>query len=479
MEHRKLLRRFRLRLLGHCLLRASLWGIAIGGAAVFICSFVWHLLYREPAAVWLWSSLGIGFASGFIPSFIKHFPTRNRTAKRLDRAGLQERAGTMLAYEKKDGLLVELQRQDAKLHIEKTQTKTLTMDFPYKAVITCMICVALGFTMAVLPYDLFMPKAEAAAAAEDEQIRALIDDLRQQIREAELNAEAMAELEALLDQLEQDLLAADSDLERAALVQQAQESIQDTLYMTISRYAIGKALQEYTLTEPLGIQLCSKTSPDIHGAMNDMESSVSGPSKQLTRLSNNLTNALEDSGIDPYDMLYGALAEFAQGLTDMAHYTEGPDDTPAWTSEDLSFLFDLAEENILMALEEQAILEGEMSDLSNGISSSLNQLLDEQTGEGTFAQGGDSGQNQSTGGNPSGGSEGTASGTPSGGLFDSGESNSGPTTMLEGIYDPVSGSVTYGEVFAAYYAKYLEALDAGQIPEELRPYFERYFSSLS
>lgn len=478
MESKKLLGRFRLRLLGHCLLHSGLWGVAIGAAAAFICSLIWHLLLRAPEPIWLWGSLGIGFGLGFLPSFIKHFPTPRRTARRLDRAGLQERAGTMLAFEKKEGLLVQLQRQDAKVHIQQTETGRLQMAIPVKALICCALCVCLCATMVLLPYDLFAPKSDTAAAAEDEQIRALIDNLRQQVRDAQLSAAAEAELQALLDQLEKDLLATDNDLERAALVQQAQDSIEESLLMTISRYAIGRALQGYTLTENLGIQLGSKDSPDIPGAMDDMERDISGPTKQLTRLSNNLVNALADSGIDSADQLYTALAEFAQGLDDLAHYTEGPDDTPAWTQSDLSFLFDVAEENILMALEEQAILEGEIGQLNGSISSSLDQLLDQQDGEAVVNEG-QQGTSQSGGGNPSGGDNGTPSGTPSGGLFDSGDSNSGPSTMLEGIYDPISGNVTYGEVFAAYYAQYLEALDAGKIPDELRPYFERYFSSLS
>lgn len=479
MESKKLLSRFRLRLLGHCLLRSSLWGLAIAGASVFLCSFVWHLLLKAPATVWLLGSLGIGFLLGFIPSFIKHFPTPRRTARRLDRTGLQERAGTMLAYEKKEGLLVQLQRQDAKVHIENTKTGILQMEPPIKALICCMLCVCLGVTMVLLPYDLFAPKADSAAQAEDAQIRALIDDLRQQIRDAQLAAAVEEELQAILDQLEKDLLATDNELERAALVQQAQQSIEESMFMTISRYAIGKALQGYTLTENLGVQLSSKESPDIPGAMDDMQRAISGPTKQLSRLSNNLTNALNDSGVDPADQLYTALADFAQGLLGLSQYTEGPDATPAWTQEDLTFLFDMAEEAILMALEEQAILEGEIGDVSSSISSSLNELLENQDGE-TVIGDNQQGTAQSGGSNPSGGGDnGTPSGTPSGGLFDSGDSNSGPSTMLEGIYDPISGNVTYGEVFAAYYAQYLEALDAGQIPDELRPYFERYFSSLS
>lgn len=480
MEHRKLLRRFRLRLLGHCLLRASLWGIAMGGAATFVCSLVWHLLLREPAAIWLLGSLGIGFILGFLPSFIKHFPTRKRTAKRLDRAGLQERAGTMLAFEKKNGLLVELQRKDAMVHIENTETKRLTMDFPFRAMIATILCAALAGTMVLLPYDLFAPN-EPNVSTEDQQISALIDDLRQQVRDAQLDAATMAELEALLDQLEQDLMATDNELERAALIHQAQQDIEETLmYSTISRYAIGRAMMGYTLTEGLGKQISGDQPTFLSEPMDQLLKDITGPTKQISRLSNNLTNALADSGIDPYDMLYSAIDSFAIGLKDMLSYTEGPDGEAVWTYEDLAFLFEIAEENMLAALEEQAHTEGEMENLSTSMSMSLESLLENGGGELMKNEGQQGGaNNQNNASNPSGGSEGNPTGTPSGGLFDSGESNSGASTMLEGIYDPVSGNVAYGEVFAAYYAQYLEALDEGKIPEELRPYFERYFSSLS
>lgn len=481
MEHKKLFRRFQRRLLTHGLIRSVLWGVAGGGAAVFICALVWHILLKEPAPVWLLGALAAGFAAGFIPCLILNFPTRKQTAKRLDETGLQERAGTMLAYEKKSGLLVELQRRDAKTHIEKTDTKRLHMAFPLKEVIVCVLCAALAVTMVLLPYDLFAPSSakDPEALAREKQIHALIDDLRQQVRAAQLSEAALEELEALLDQLEKDLLASKSELEQAALIEQTQENIQNTLFLSISRYAIGRAMQQYGLTEELGTQLSGDHPTQISGPMDNLEENISGPTKQITRLSNNLNNALEASGIDAGDFLYQALHTFAASLDSLDSYVEGEEGTPAWNENDLSFIFDTAEEDILSALEEQAHTEGEIENLQNSMTTCLDSLLGQQSGEVLSSEGDQSESGSNGSGNPSGGSEGNPSGTPAGGLFDSGDSNSTRTTMLEGIYDPVSGNVTYGEVFAAYYAQYLEALDAGEIPEELRPYFERYFSSLS
>ena len=51
--------------------------------------------------------------------------------------------------------------------------------------------------------------------------------------------------------------------------------------------------------------------------------------------------------------------------------------------------------------------------------------------------------------------------------------------MTEGIYDPISGNTSYGKVFAAYYAEYLNAVKNGQVSDELKEIIDRYFSSLA
>ena len=52
------------------------------------------------------------------------------------------------------------------------------------------------------------------------------------------------------------------------------------------------------------------------------------------------------------------------------------------------------------------------------------------------------------------------------------------STMTEGFYDPVLGYVTFGEVYATYYAEYLQALRDGKVPEELQEKMDKYFSGL-
>ncbi len=481
MEHKKLLRRFRWQLLWQALVRSALWGLTAGGAALFVCSLCWHLLIQTPPLIWLLGSFIAGFMVGFIPCMCQNFPTRRRTAARLDETGLQERVGTMLEFSKRDGLMVELQRKDAAEHIKATAVKKLWLRISLKELLAVVVSAVLCTAMLLIPYDLLAPPPEkpAEVSAWENQVHTMIDDLRQQIRDSHLSAEAQAELEAILAQLEQDLLNTDSELEQAALIQQAQEDMQDVLYNTVTRRIIGRALQQYDLTTALGAQICTDIPWEISDQMDKMKKDITGPTKQLTKLGNNIRNALEISGVDPTDLLYMAFNDFSTGLIDMANYTEGPDAQPAWTMSDLDFLFDLAEAQIVEALEQQTHDEAEVANMDGLISTGLQSLMEEAGMETAPQQGGQQQSGGQSNNQPQGGGDGEASGTPVGGLFDSGDSNSERTTMLEGIYDPLSGDVTYGEVFAAYYAQYLQALDNGEIPEELRPYFERYFSSLS
>lgn len=60
-----------------------------------------------------------------------------------------------------------------------------------------------------------------------------------------------------------------------------------------------------------------------------------------------------------------------------------------------------------------------------------------------------------------------------------GEGETQEDTRTEKFYDPVSGETTYGKVYAAYYARYLEQLEEGNMPQELEEINNRYFDGLN
>ena len=59
-----------------------------------------------------------------------------------------------------------------------------------------------------------------------------------------------------------------------------------------------------------------------------------------------------------------------------------------------------------------------------------------------------------------------------------GEESDSVSNMTEKIYDPISGTVQYGDVFSVYLADYLREAENGDIPFELKDASDTYFNSL-
>ena len=484
MEYKKLLMRFYGRLLAEALLLSGVQGLICGAGAVFILSFVYHLLLTAPP-VRLVIGVFLGcFGLGFLWQMLLRYPTASRIAARLDEMGLQERAGTMLAFAKDHSTMARLQRKDAQAHIAKVSPKEIPFRFRKKQALVCLIAVVLAVAMLLLPANAFSPNSGMSAqeAARAQAVAELIDQMRQQVADAKLPSELEKTLNDILDQLEQALLATDNQLEQAILIDQAMQQMQSATAMVLSRYQIGTALQRFELTRTLGQQVCEGDTIAIPLTLDELEIFLVQTAANITKLSNNISLALEDCGIAPQDPLYMAFEYFARNI---AHFSYAMNQTPEEEDfgitpepndpEAMAEVFNQAEALILAALDEQAVLEAEMDTLHASLQQSSQSLLDDKQ-EGAVQQAPGQGCMDMTGQVSSGG--GNASAGTAGGMAQ-GPSNSTQTTMLEGIYDPISGSVTYGEVFSAYYAQYLQALDAGEIPEDLQKLIDQYYSALS
>lgn len=485
MDHPSLFRPFWWQLLGQALLRALLAGLTAGAGTAFLLSLIFHILLRPTDWTLLLIAAGVAFGACFLVVLILLFPTKKKVAKRLDEAGLQERAGTMLAFRKQSEPLVRLQRQDAISHIRKTAPKILSRPLPRYLLVCCGLCLCLSVTMLLLPDDVFAPSSYDEEAAHRQQVADLIEDLRQKVRDAELAEQLEKELLAMLDQLEKELLAAQSELDQAALVEQAQKAMSEKIIFTQTRHTIGKALQDYSLTAPLGQQFCSEDPANISSHMDQLEEHVTNSTPQIARLSNNIISALESSGVVNTDPLYSVMEDFANELDGLfAPVIPAEPELPEAPTEmevpiDIPSVFREAEAAIMEVIAEQLHMESDAADTAASITEGMGALLQNGTTpsltpSGQVSEGGGSEGSSGGGGNGDSGYLGPAVG----GLTDS---NYVATIdkMLDPIYDPISGSVSYGEVFAAYYAEYLAALEKGDIPEELLPYLERYFSALS
>ena len=184
MDIRRLFRSYRYKLLWEGILKSFFFALAAGGLAVFITSLVYHIkTEKTPVALTAWIAGGV-FALVFaLVFFVFYYPTKKRTACRMDEMGLNERVGTMLQFRHQEGVVIGLQREDAILHIEKSSTRQMKMCSFWKEGTVCGVCLVLACTMLVLPHDLFSVAAEQESVITDEEQAQIIEDLIENLRE--------------------------------------------------------------------------------------------------------------------------------------------------------------------------------------------------------------------------------------------------------------------------------------------------------
>jgi|GEM_PF-1611871 len=502
----KLFRTYKIKLLWEGILKSFLFALMASGAAVFVTSLVHHILVKK-TPVLLTVLIGIcTFAAVFALVFgVFYYPTKRRVASRMDEMGLQERVGTMLEYQNQTGFMVQLQREDAVLHIERSSPKQMKLRSFRRESILSTVTVCLALTMLFLPHDLFEISAEKEIVMDKEQseiIKDLIENMREEIKNSLLEDDLKEEIDEIIDKLEEDLNKTDSELEQAGKIEDAKEEIKERLEQELTRNAIGEELKKYTLTKPLGVAVCKGNPKGVTAALDVLEKKALIDPYHVEDLSRVIDRVLRDCGVAETDELYRAFADFSEGL-------KGLDSKSASYADELRAVFDAAEEAINKALEKQAKIEEEKDKMEEIMDNAKEEILGnkdgekqegegeegegqegqegEQPGEGEGEQPGE-GEGEQPGGDkpgkvPGEGEDGKGEGEGTGeddkgGSGDGGDGESVPG-MTEGIYDPFSGSVSYGKVFATYYADYLAACKEGKIPEALQAILDAYFSSLT
>ncbi len=479
MNIKKLFRTFWRKLLLESVIQAALGGLLIGTVAVFATSLIYHIRLTTTPVIALILAGGCGFLAAFVLTLCLRYPTQKRTAARIDGLGLQERAGTMLQFRDDDTRIAQLQRADAQAHIQGVTAKQLRLQIRKREWICCLVSLCLATVMVLLPADVFAAKTtiDGVEMQKEVWVRDLIDELREQSKKSEMESVTKDQVQQIIDELEKALEEADTDLERVALIEEAKQKIKELLYEKQTKDKIGEALQKYELTYLLGVGICEVSEKTITQALDETEDLLKNDTEQIVPLSEAITGALGDSTVDPDDGLFCAVA----GLSVDAMLLKPGTDTYEAKVEEAC---DRALTAIMTALEEQSKTAGELTELEKMLSDKKNELLgllEEELGE-TGPEGENPGENPEEGTMPSepeGEQNPSEDDRPDGGnpgqVAPGGD---GSSTMIEPFYDPISGNVTYGEVFATYYAEYLEALRAGEISEELQQKLDRYFAEL-
>ena len=559
------------------ILKTAMFSIMIGALSVFIVSFIYHIRIKEPSSLLLIVTFMVMFVASFLPTFLaKYFPTKKKIAKRIDEIGLQERISTMYEYRYGEEEIYRLQRQDALVHLKGIPSKQIIKPIQIRDWLGTLICLLMMLLILFLPYNVFAIKApenpsEAVDKEKEEKIRELIEKLREEIDNSDTDNSVQEELEEIVEQLEEELKdSAEKDkggnsdkkenadgnnkgnsdenqyedqdgLNQAAAMDKAEDGMQDKIEDAISKDEIGEALQNNELTREFGEAISKGDIEAAKEALNNLKDKLNADNSLVEQLAQAVSDALEQSGIEPQDGLYMALEQFSEDLKNTSSWIGAIEDIEKLLDDDI----EAAQSSIAMELEKQSMLEALLDALEGILEAAKDEALgnerpegqepgDEQgedqensgeqpgeeqgssgnqPGEEQGSSGSQPGEEQGNSGNQPGeeqgssgnqpgeeqGSSGNQPGEEQGNGGQSGEQSGGSDgngnsqgnmpgegdegfsnghQMNEGIYDPISGDVPYGDVYAVYFAKYLEALKAGEVPEELREIIEAYFSEL-
>ena len=370
MKLNKLFHAFKQKMIWENIFKSLLLAAMLAACSVFVTSLVYHILIME-TPILLTALIGGGiFILSFFATFFIRYPTRKRVAARIDAMGLQERATTMLAFQNVDTEIVQLQRADAITHIQKASPKQMRLQVKKADYLLCVVSICLAFVMLVLPFNVFAfgGDSDTTGAQQDQIIKDLIAQLREDVKEAELEEQLKESLDQIIDELEEDLQSAESELDQAAQIQQAIKEMQELLEKALTKNKIGEALQKYEMTRALGEAISDGDAEKVSSALDSLEVSLAADTNLVTQFSETITSALTDSGVAEDDALYSALAELSYTLVLL-------DITSDAYTENLTSAFDNAEAAILAALEQQAAIEEQLGQLEDTMNEAKDEIL--------------------------------------------------------------------------------------------------------
>lgn len=130
------------------LVKSLLSGLVVGFSANFVASAItWFL----PTGFGLWISLGTLVLATAVATVIFYFkafyPTVIKSARRLDRLGLEERLITMVEYEKDESYIAEVQRLDAQRVLDTVESKSIKIKIRKLIWIPLIIAGVMGSSM--------------------------------------------------------------------------------------------------------------------------------------------------------------------------------------------------------------------------------------------------------------------------------------------------------------------------------------------
>lgn len=398
------------------------------------------------------SFVGVLIVSFALLFFLLYRPSGRDTARRLDSLGLSERVETMLEYEHSTTPAANLQRKDT---LERLQTVTASA-IRFRISKTLSVLCAVFFVCATVL--LFLPEVNAFSR------HPIINALRATVADSNVSEEFKEDLEAIIDELEEKLEESENGEGKPEDFEHAKDQISESVDREVTREEIGEAMKGYEDLRELGEAIEKGDREGVSEALDKLKEQMTQDPSKKQEVADQLQSALEASGAPEDNDLREALEQMKENLQNASKPT---DETMQEAESDINDALEKQENAEQLGQEMQEQLENAKPITTQGQKGEGEQGAGQ---EGSNGQGekGDQGKDQAGGGQSGGEGEGQQ-GVGAGGA-DAG--------MDDVIHDPQKGSVSYGSVYAAYFAEFLSQADAGELPDHVVEAMNAYLENL-
>lgn len=149
MERNRHFEKYYSRLVWEGIVKSLVCGLIVGFAANFVAALIAWFVPAFKAGFWLAIGLLVFVTAGATAIFYFAFfrPTVERSAKRLDRLGLEERLVTMLEYENDGSYIAQKQREDAKVKLHAIDIKSIAIKVSVSSIVAASIVGFFGLAM--------------------------------------------------------------------------------------------------------------------------------------------------------------------------------------------------------------------------------------------------------------------------------------------------------------------------------------------
>ncbi len=411
-------------------------------------------------------------------------PNNKKIAKRLDKElNLNEKVQTMVEFEKEEGFIVNLQRENTNNILSNTSLSKITMKFSAFIIILGIIALSLCITSFAIPDKKIEDDPITNTGKEPDDtikepeftftkiqsfvLQQLIEYVKASTIEEHLKTLYVEELTNLINTLESTNTESDMIVSVKAVITNLSREL-DKTNLNNEINLVFKDVN-HSVISALVTSINSFDSEKVYSAIDSLKITINGQADAINEIDRNLGQIINKSNLNKNDDLVKGIIDLNNDLLSIVDEIKGyqqinDDENVKKAIELIEETIDKHKDAIVNAVKQEQV----NNDVTAYVISELIDLFDiEIEEEDVNIKLPDNSSSSSTDKIPPIDNNGGGYGTGEV-IFGSDDS----------IYDPEKGKIIFGDVIAKYQADILSKKDEGLISEDLIDYFEYYYNLL-